>query len=130
MLRCSGILLLMVAYIILIGHNIIPHHHHESTHEQSKHHHAEHDEHNNEGQNESGHLPAHFFHTDDAFTFTIINFTNRQVLPLVTLLPDAFFSEMVFIPPSRQKQPPEPLIIYISCDPLPSGLRGPPAAFS
>lgn len=119
---------MLVAYAIMLGHDLIPHHHGElkghSTsdahhHANLPHHHHEHtsdSEHSHDHTpgdsedkeaNDIGHLFSHFFHAADGITYTsrtfISNSISKQLFSYDAILPNSFLIKEIDIPPLINK---------------------------
>ncbi len=126
--KYTGLFLLLIAYAILLGHDVIPHHHGEiNSHENADdhhhstipHHHHEHTTNSSHGHDHSsndgddkeasnlGHLFSQFFHAADGITFTsrtfISNTISKQLSSFDVILPTSFLIEEIDIPPLINK---------------------------
>lgn len=121
-------ILLLCAYIIVLGHSIIPHHHHENESELISHHNDNHHHDDaEEGFVDLNHLFSHFVHAADGFTSTHVDNTNntisKQHVLILAILPSKFSFVDFTIQPVRNKSS---LKYQISAHSLSCGLRAPP----
>ncbi len=149
--KYTGLFFLLIAYAILLGHDVIPHHHGElNSHQKAdKHHHSTiphhhhehttnsthgHDHSSNDGDDKEasklGHLFSQFFHAADGITFTskahISNTVSKQLFSFDAILPNSFLVKEIDIPPliARTK---EIVVISNQFSAHQFGLRAPPA---
>lgn len=132
MKKNTVVLFLILAYAILLGHNIIPHHHYHADHDLTEHHHTDHhdDSDGDEDSDDFNHLFSHFIHSADGFTIANnhkrTNTFAKQWILIVAVLPNNFSFGSYTIPPLLDK-PPARHLSYISPHSLSSDLRAPPA---
>jgi hypothetical protein len=131
--KSLSIFCLLLAYIILLGHNIIPHHHHETHSDVIVHHDTHHMHDIDQDEQDLGHLFSHFVHPEYAFTTFVHQNTpglsDLDLFTLIACIPDVLnfsFSASSSIP----FRPPIGDNIFNSPLQNAHSLRGPPAFFS
>ncbi|MBK9636938.1 MAG: hypothetical protein IPO63_03655 [Bacteroidetes bacterium] len=125
---------LMVAYLMMLSHDVIPHHHHETLVEAEQHHAVEHaDHHHHNGSTGAHEHTMHFVHTPDFGNYIPSTYFSMKSAAInlfsCTLIKmnDRFsFMQMDENPKHWYQESPPPLLIeyYSSLD-----FRGPPTTF-
>ncbi len=132
--RIFILLPLMVAYLLMLSHDVIPHHHHETLVEAEHHHATEHaDHHHHDGTTGAHDHTMHFVHSPDfghyipSSNFSINSETVKLLSCLVIELNDLFSSKQRDEGTIQwYEENPPPLLSQYSSTFL---FRGPPVTF-
>lgn len=129
-IKRTGLLLLLLAYLVMLGHAFIPHHHHTGSDDLDHHHMELHNHHHDEVP--SGDLSnffTHLIHADLVFTqttnFRINHSSNDSFQILVINFVNSIYlfensgSTILYTPPPEPYIPNSPFLCL-------SGLRAPP----